>query len=226
MKSSIVNHNISELLQAINELSANPEKDDMAGVMRLPLKSVSFKPSDGFRLRVQKLALLTKQPPTIVFEQLVAIAAGMDVRPVQICPQNGPETGIALESVTKVLQIAQNCIRCLESKENPPADKVQALREGYVATIELLIAADKLAGETFYNHQTLVRMQAFAFKNNEAMSKLSAEIASLEKTISAGASDEQKHKVEKLGILKSNLEARKELATVLVRLGFAPEFTT
>ncbi len=226
MKKSVVNQNVSELLQAITALSANPAKDDMAGVMRLPLKSVSFKPSDGFRLRVQKLAIMTKQSPTIVFEQLMAIAAGMDVRPVQICPQNGPETGIALESVTKVLQIAQNCIRCLESKENPPADMVQKLREGYVATIELLIAADKLAGETFYNHQTLVTMQAFALKNNEEMTKLSAEIASLEKTMSAEVGEAQKHKAEKLGILKGNLEARKELATVLVRLGFAPEFTT
>lgn len=221
----MINKSKKQLLDAIKKLSAHSPQGDSAGATRLPLKVLKLNPSDAFRLRVLKLSAETGQSPAVIAEQLLEIAAGMDVRPIRVCPQNGPEAGVALEDVVRALHKTLACIRTLESTEDAPVDKVETLREAYVQCIEMSIAVDKLAGETFYNHATLSTMQAFAFKNSEALTKLAGEIAALEKPSVTESSDAQKQKAEKLASMNVSLEARKELATVLVRLGFAPEFS-
>lgn len=214
---------IAKLLEAIKNLPADPLDDGVSAEKRLPLRMLKLYPKMAFRLRVLKVSQETKQPPIVVAEQMMEIAAGMDVRPVKVCPLNGPDVGVALDSVVAVLQKTQVCIRRLDSEENLSLDKVQKIHDAYASCMELLIAADKLAEQTFYNHATLVKMQAFAFKNNEVIQTLVRDLQVLEKNTPPEGNDPQKQK-DKLASAKANLDAHVELATVLKRLGFAPDF--
>lgn len=223
MNSTKKSNKVLALLAAVQALKANPSQFDVPELARLPLGQVKFNPSEDFRLAVYKLAMITKMSPYKAFELLLEIAAGLTVQPLQVCPKNGPETGVSLELVSKALQLVADYVRIFECKETLAIDKVQAMRNGQLACIELQIAVRKLCAETFYSHETLLMMQAFARKNIDAIKGDQADIEKLEKSVPEG-SDKQKH-ANDLAKKKSNLEMHQELAKILVRLGFSPEFS-
>lgn len=223
MKSNAKANKLLHLIAAIQALKLGSKSVNITEPIRLPLGKVHFNPSEAFRLSVYKLSVLTKMSPAEIFKLLLEIAAGMDVKPVEVRPQNGSGTGVSLDLVAKALQAVADCVRIFEAKETLADEKVQAMREGQLACIELQRAVCKLCAETFYSHETLVSMEAFASKNNEAIKKLISEIETKKKSV-AEPGEKQKEKEESVARMERALEDRKELKTVLVRLGFAAEY--
>ncbi len=185
---------------------------------RLPMRSITFSPSNALRALILKIALVTNRSPSEVLDDLLVQAAGGKIHWVTVQPRCGEGAGVSLQQVNEALEKIFFMLRDAKGVIARGGSDAQhkIISEVVIKSLELWSHAQSLAETTFYSFEQIQIGRAVYAEMVRAM-----ESAKKQETDEVAKKEKADSKV--IEGYRARLEKYQAVVEMLTRLGFSPE---